>query len=84
MWLPYAYFSSVGLQSGLTKVVEGIDSYACLKVKCNGLSLIFVIVIICYECLFWRFILFLLKLSLDTPFHVGSTENTVIEPGINQ
>lgn len=73
MWLPYVYFSSVGLQSGVAKVVKDIDSYACLKVKCNGLSLIFVIVIInCYECLFWRFILLLFKLSLDTPLHVGA------------
>jgi hypothetical protein len=36
VWLPYVCFSSVGLQSGPTKVVEGIESYAYLKYKCNG------------------------------------------------
>jgi hypothetical protein len=52
VWLPHIYFSFTGFQSGLTKVVMGIDSYAYLKCSHNGLSLIYffiaVIVINCY------------------------------------
>jgi hypothetical protein len=38
--LPFVHFSFAGLQSGLTKVVEGIDSYAYLEYNFSGLSFI--------------------------------------------
>jgi hypothetical protein len=31
MFLPYVYFSFVGFQTGPTKVIEGMDTYAYLK-----------------------------------------------------
>jgi hypothetical protein len=33
--------------------------------------------------LFWKLRLFLLKLSLDIPFHLGSTVSATVEQGIN-
>jgi hypothetical protein len=45
----------------------------------TGTTLPFTVV----KYLLWRFSLFLIKLSLDNPFHLESTENTTTEPGIN-
>jgi hypothetical protein len=46
VWLPYVCFCLVGVQSGQTKVVEGIGSYAYLKYKYNGLSLIYFLLLL--------------------------------------
>lgn len=56
-------------------------SYAYLKYWRNYLSLIFLLLATDIKYLFWRFSGFLLKLSLDIPSHLRSTENTTMEPG---
>jgi hypothetical protein len=60
-------------------------AYTNMWYQCNGLSFIYFLSLLLLlsfiKWLLWRFSLFLLKLSLDTPFHLGSTENTTMEQG---